>query len=222
MIEILRLVGLAGAPWVTQTLTEPSVFLDTWAIRRFSEDAALGARFRVALVARPGTLVLSALSLTDFVGLSDCRHTEAAGEFVDSLCPRIFFIDFDPFKVRQREYDVIAGLTRECPAGDYGFLLHFAEPAALRYHPMGVRVWFAAVHGHRDTLLKHRDELGATVFTAVDALRARAAAEPGIRSDMRQPLRGADRPRATNVLLRVLVADLEANSAFATGPQYGD
>jgi hypothetical protein len=79
---------------------------------------------------------------------------------------------------------------------------------------MGVGAWFAAVHAHRDKLLKHRDELGATVFTAIEALQARAAADPAIRSDMRQPLRGADRPRATNVLLRVLIADLGADRAL--------
>ena len=221
MIAISKLVGLAGAPWITQTLTEPSVYLDTWAIRRFAEDPALGARFRAALLARGGTLALSALSLADFVGLSDPRHTEAAGEFIDSLGASLFFIEFDPFKVREREYDVIAGRTRECPAGDCGFLWQFAEPAIYRHQPMGVRAWFAAVHGHRDKLLTQRDELGTTVFKAIDALRARATAEPGIRSDMRQPLRGADRPRATNMLLRVLIADVEADQALPRNPSTG-
>jgi hypothetical protein len=86
---------------------------------------------------------------------------------------------------------------------------------------MGVRAWFAALHGQRVKLLKHRDELGATVITAIDALRVRAAAEPGVRSDMRQPLRGADRPRATNVLLRVLVADLEGDTGLQRNPNTG-
>jgi hypothetical protein len=67
----------------------------------------------------------------------------------------------------------------------------------------------------------HRDELGATVFTAIEALQARAAADPAIRSDMRQPLRGAYRPRATNVLLRVLIADLGADRALPRNPNTG-
>jgi hypothetical protein len=38
---------------------------------------------------------------------------------------------------------------------------------------------------------------------------------------MRQPLRGADRPRATNVLLRVLIADLEGDLALQRNPNTG-
>jgi hypothetical protein len=40
------------------------------------------------------------------------------------------------------------------------------------------------------------------------------AAEPGVAEDMRQPVRNADRPRSTFALMRVLLAQMEADRSL--------
>jgi hypothetical protein len=135
MISFPTILGPDGNPLVVQTLTHPAVYLDTWAIRLFAEDEpALGARFRDALLRVSGTLMLSHLSIAEFT-FADERHTLAAGRYIDTLIPHLFFSTFEPFRVIDREIRVMVRQTRGSPAGDIDMLRLYADAAALRGYP---------------------------------------------------------------------------------------
>jgi hypothetical protein len=214
MIELLQLLGPDERPYVRQSLIQPAVYLDTWAICDLSEDAKIGSRFRDALFEAGGTLVFSSLNFIDFAGMDDPRHMEQAAEFVGSIAPQMFFSHFDPFIVCKREFDVMTGNTKESPAGDPGLLAEFAAAASNSNMRQTVIAWFRAMYRARKSLRADRDGMAQAFFLGIEGLRARIAQEPGVAKDMRQPVRNADRPRSTFALLRVLIAQMEADRSL--------
>ena len=214
MIELLTLVGSDGRPFVKQSLIAPAVYLDTWAIRDFAENEAMGARFRDALITTRGTLFFSSLNFVDFAGMDDPRHMENAGQFIGSIAPRIFFSHFDPFIVYNRELKVMAGSTRESPAGDEGLLAEFASAVTDSNMQEAIAMWFRAVYRTRQSLRGNRDDMAKAFFSGTDAFRARMLADPDFNKDMRQPTRNADRPRSTFALIRILIAQMDADRSL--------
>lgn len=79
---------------IRQSLYEPVVYMDHWAVRKFSTDKALRDRFIAALHRSRGTLLLSLHNLGEFSGVSVEEHAFAAEEFFDLAIPRIFVADF--------------------------------------------------------------------------------------------------------------------------------
>jgi hypothetical protein len=53
---------------VSQSFDSPTVYLDHWAIRLFSDDQALQARLAVALLRKKGTLLVSNISMAELGG----------------------------------------------------------------------------------------------------------------------------------------------------------
>jgi hypothetical protein len=81
----------------------PMVYLDHWAFRRFSSDAALMGRLIRALRARGGTLALSWLNLGEYANVSVAESRQAAEQFVDAVLPSIFCLQVDLATVDKRE-----------------------------------------------------------------------------------------------------------------------
>lgn len=59
-------INAAGSPIVIQEDFAPTVYLDHWALRKFSSDPMLAKRFTRAIEEREGTLALSSLNLAEF------------------------------------------------------------------------------------------------------------------------------------------------------------
>lgn len=218
VIEFLRTLAPNGQPQVSQRLITPSVYLDTWAIVDISENAVLRDRFGSALAKADGTLVFSSLNFADFAGMADRRHTAAAGKFLDSIVPRIFFSHFDPFRVTSRELDLMAGKTRGSPAGDEGLLSMFATLVAKYPRASIMSEYFGSVYTHRAQVTGFRNDMATGFYTGRDALRLRIESEPEIRSELKRGLANANRPRATLALLRALVADWMADEMVPDTP----
>ena len=75
---------------VRQSFDSPTVYLDHWAIRMFSDEPSLQDRFVNALMSRCGTLLLSNTSLVEFARATDARHCRDAEKFLERLLPNIF------------------------------------------------------------------------------------------------------------------------------------
>ncbi|MFM9928254.1 hypothetical protein VLK31_35165 [Variovorax sp. H27-G14] len=84
----------AGDYQMRQTLYEPVVYMDHWAVRKFSTDKALRGRFITALHRSGGTLLVSLHNFGEFSGVSVEEHAVAAEEFFDLALPRMFVADF--------------------------------------------------------------------------------------------------------------------------------
>jgi len=93
----------AGEPGVLLQHVSPLVYLDHWALRRFSEDSDLGARLTGILRDRGGTLALSWLNLGEYAAVSDPKQRRAAEQFVEGILPAVFCVQVDLATVDKRE-----------------------------------------------------------------------------------------------------------------------
>jgi hypothetical protein len=214
MIELLQLLGPDGRPYVRQSLIQPAVYLDTWAICDFAENSQIGGRFRDALIGVHGTLFFSSLNLIDFAGMDDPRHMQNAAEFIGSIAPHLFFSHFDPLIVCKREFEIMTGNTKESPAGDSGLLAQFAASTFSSNMREAVVAWFRAMYQARGSLRADRNSMAQSLFLGIQGLRDRMLAEPEIVKDMRQPAKNADRPRSTFALMRILIGQMEADHSL--------
>lgn len=147
MISFPTILGPDGRRLVQQRLIRPAVYFDTWAIRLFAEDdSPMRDRFRDALLRAGGTLVVSDLNLGDFAAFDDARHAQAAGRFIDSMGPNLFFATFSAFPVIDREVAIMVRQTAESPIGDADMLRLYAESAERHNGGPSVLSWFIGVH----------------------------------------------------------------------------
>ena len=178
MIELQPIVSTDGRYHVRQQLVPPVVYLDTWAIREFSENEALGSRFRGALLRTCGTLALSDINLIEFTTFELPHNAEAAGRFTDSLLPHLFLMKCDPGKVIEREEAHLAGRLDQSPAGDERALVQFAEAAARRGGRFSMATWFNIVHTERDRLKGQLPAIAEVFYAQLRRLRAELQKEP--------------------------------------------
>jgi hypothetical protein len=78
---------------IEQKLTKPTVYLDHWAIRKFSDDTALQGRFLRALHDCGGTLLFTVQNVVEFSQMSDQRQAARAEKFLDRILPNLFVVD---------------------------------------------------------------------------------------------------------------------------------
>jgi len=144
---IRREMNAGGVPIAIQQDVAPTVYLDHWALRKFSQDSALAQRFTRTLEGRGGTLALSWLNLAEFSKVTDHDQGKMAEEFYAVNLPRIFFLDSDPFSVIQRVDEMLSGRARVSVAqhADAGFLSTFVHLKSDTPTSFTVREIFTAV-----------------------------------------------------------------------------
>src|SRR5713226_1790974 len=139
---------------VRQSFDSPTVYLDHWAVRRFSDDKNLQRRFVKALHSAGGTLFLSHQNFVEFVGPDDARHAEHAEQFLEKVLPNIYFAEIDIQKAITQEEDSRHRGQRLPPPPDLGLLkilaLHPTTPGAF------------TIKGLITEVTRHRDRLGKT------------------------------------------------------------
>ncbi|WP_141397363.1 hypothetical protein [Polaromonas sp. AER18D-145] len=114
---------------IRQSFDSPTVYLDHWAIRFFSENIVSQDRLVNALMSTGGTLLLSNISFAEFAGPIDPGHSRDAGAFVERLLPNIYFTDFAFDKILERERLEANNERRFWPSADVRQLKLFAECA---------------------------------------------------------------------------------------------
>lgn len=72
-----------------QTLERPAIYLDHWAVRRFSVDAALQDRLVAALHRAEGTWLFSSINLMEFIAMNDIHSAEAVEAMMIRVLPRL-------------------------------------------------------------------------------------------------------------------------------------
>jgi len=182
------------------------VYFDHWAHARFSRDRQLGERFATILHARQGTLALSILNLAEFSGLTDLSQANAAESFLESLLPRLFFINFLPAEVVAGEVERWTGRTVQNPAGDLTLLRQFGLPMSEGRGPFHARGLLSTVVRQRS----HVQDLMAGLVNRVtaDYAQYRKTHPPGSRLTKKissQLSNMVNLPRATEALRIALI-----------------
>jgi hypothetical protein len=195
-----------GVPHAAQRHVEPMAYLDHWALRMFSEDSTLAGRLRTALTARSGTLALSWVNLGEFAKVADGASTRKAEDFLDALLPHLFFLDSDPFKVIEREDEVLSGTKRVLPHADQDLLAEVMKLKPSTVRPITVVGLLKGVYG--SVLVSSGERLADTYVDSVSSLRQQYADDAGFRESVRTAAKSGNIPWATRFIVRELVARL--------------
>lgn len=197
-----------GTPIVIQQDSPPTVYLDHWALRKFSQNPALTQRFTCALEKRGGTLALSWLNLVEFSKVINPDQGRMAEEFYAANLPRVFFLDSDPFSVIRREDEILSGgaIAPVAPHADAEFLSTFAHLKPDTPTGFIVRELFRTVQS--DQLQPDFDRLADTVAERIQILRNEHEQKRGFRSAVDRLPSGPVIQRGTRYVLREMVRTL--------------
>lgn len=159
---------------VRQSFDSPTVYLDHWAIRLFSEELDLQDRFVCSLLAKAGTLLLSHISFSEFAALSDARHCDQAEAFFERLLPNIYLTDFAFDKLLQKERGEHNNAKRFWPPADLPQLKLFVERAGCQSSRLTMKGFVALTHETRYQISESTKVLKRTLVEGFTAARNEA------------------------------------------------
>jgi hypothetical protein len=164
----------AGESRVRKSFDSPTVYLDHWAIRLFSDDTALQDRLIKALLAKGGTLLLSHFSFAEFARGSSPQNCADAERFLQRALPNIFLTDFRLDDVLARERNEVSNEARFWPTADLPqlrlFAKHFRSASGFKMDG-----FIALAYEHRDGIARARATWPAR---CVRRLRKRGEIQP--------------------------------------------
>lgn len=189
-----------------QQLTSPSVYLDHWALRDISEDALLGTRLTTALQERNGTLALSWLNLCEYSKITVDGQARKAAYLLERNLPRLFFIEIEPFRVIQRENQLLTGGPRVPPHSDESLLHAFTclKPAtSTSVSPFTPHNFFQYTQDVGTA--QNFDDLADVVIDRIEMMREELATESSFERDLRRPLAAPPKQAGTRYIIRALI-----------------
>ncbi len=152
-----------------QTFDAPTVYLDHWAIRLFSDDISLQDRFVNALHNAKGTLLLSHQNLAEFTGPDDMSHAVQAELFLNRILPNVFFA-LSAFTTLEREALKINDRNLR-PPDDCEFLKCFAMNRPEGVNPLSFNGILTAISDSRDRLGERFRESNKSIADIVNKQR---------------------------------------------------
>lgn len=156
---------------VRQSFDSPTVYLDHWTIRMFSDDLGIQDRFVNALMSKGGTLLLSHVSFIEFARATDARHCRDSEVFLERLLPNIYLTDVALDKVLEQERAEPNNKRRFWPSADLPQLKLFAERA--QNTPLGLTMhgFITLAHIHRAELSKLSESVARGIVNRIESAR---------------------------------------------------
>lgn len=192
----IEFLDAPGEVRIRQSFDSPTVYLDHWAIRMFSDDRALQNRFVNAISEKGGTLLLSNIFFCEFSAPTDARHVADAEVFIERLLPNIFLTDFALDKVLEQERSEPNNAKRFWPSADLPQLKLFGERAPDAPLGFTMKGFITLAHSNQTTITEVTAEVVHQIKCEIEAVRAELAYVAKVRS--RQP--NDDRPRTFVIL----------------------
>jgi len=144
-----------GMLQVRQSFDFPAVYLDHWAVRRFSSNEEEGQRFLRALRASGGALVVSHTNLAEVTGPEDPRHADETAAFFEGVLPNIYFAMFDVQQAMNQEKHPRDIDVRLKAPPDVELLMTVGRERPDDFRPFTIANIIKVI-------TKHRDRVGAT------------------------------------------------------------
>jgi hypothetical protein len=172
----IRFVPEGDEIYVEQTFQSPTVYLDHWAIRKFTDDFELQNRLVNAMMGKAGTLLLSTITFAEFASASDSRPCSEAEDFLDRLLPNIFFTNFDIGALLKREQREPNNRQRFWPPADLSQLTALAKHGSQGPpYKLTMRGVISPVHEHRAMMLEALQDLAWSLREAFVGVRGDSA-----------------------------------------------
>lgn len=200
MLEIV--ISANSVLEIKQKMQGPAVYLDHWALRRFSEKRELRDRLVKAISVRLGTLALSWINLLEFAKVTDFAQGKLAESLIDDLLPNVFFMEANPFKVIDREDILLAGGEAIAPHADSDMLrvlanIKLATPPLLTAQGM-----ISAIQ--QSGLTRNIESIGDTFVDKIEILRSEIKTNSRFSKAVYRPPTGLLIQRATRYVLKEL------------------
>jgi hypothetical protein len=196
---------------VRQSFVSPTVYLDHWAVRLFSDDLHLQDRFVSALMSKSGTLLLSNISFVEFAAASDPQHCYDTETFIERLLPNIYLTDFALDKVLEKESGERSNAKRFWPSADLPQLKLLAERAQSASSGLTLRGFVSLAHVNRTQLSQSIEELIRMVGDGLNSARSNASYV-----DKARNIRPSDERPRTLLILGELLRDFTLDPRRAT------
>jgi hypothetical protein len=203
---------------IVQRCTVPTVYLDHWAWRSFSENAILANRLTAALKSRNGTLALSWLNVVEFSKVTVQRQAQQVERLLQVNLPRIFFLEIQPFTVIGTEDQLLAGSPPLPPHADVEFLRVFAQRKPKVLESFTAHNLFSV--GQNRALAQRFDRLKDSMVDRVEDMRRELGSNPSFRLAVKRPPSGPQIQRGTRFLLREMLRTLLVDTRMKVTPNH--
>jgi len=198
-------INKKGGLEVGQGDISPSVYLDHWALRMFSESKMLSDRLTAALKVQNGTLSLSWLNLAEFTRVTVEEQARKAETFLEKILPQIFFLEVDFAEVIRREDDLLAGGKPIPPHADLDLLRMFSQMKPNSLNLFTAHNLFKVVQGQVSARF---GDLADTGVDRIEVLREKYATDPEFQLAVKRLPSGPSIQRGTKFILREFVRAL--------------
>lgn len=192
---------------VKQEFKRPAVYLDHWAIRRFSADTEVATRFTAALEASQGTWAVSLLNFMEFINMTDEGQASQFEELLEHALPNVFFIDFQAFSVMDRERAMLLGGSGNAPYGDVSLLTAFAEIHPDTPRPFTAKSLVTSIVNNRDRLAPGLATFKDTIVERIQLMREQMLADKQLEKRVKGSQESAQAQR-TWLFVRELIGSL--------------
>jgi len=157
---------------VGQSFDSPTVYLDHWAMRLFSDNRPLQDRLVAALLSKGGTLLISTVSMAELGSASDPRHIIDAAAFLERCLPHLFLTDLRLDKLRAREMNEGTNATRFWPTADLAQLKLFGERSQAAGREFTMQGFAQMAYEHRTPINELIRSNAREMIEAVDRARS--------------------------------------------------
>jgi len=132
-----------GEIQIVQKMEAPAVYLDHWAAMDIAENQESADRFKEIILRRQGTLMLSWINLLEFSEIKKKRQIEQVETFLESISPRLGFIDVIPKHVINKENECLRGARTTAPQVDSLLLSFFGKMQRTSMDPLNPKGLFS-------------------------------------------------------------------------------
>lgn len=191
----------------------PSVYLDHWALRYFSENQHLADQLVKFVIDLSGTFCISLAIILEFTKISSKETANKANNILENIFPNIFFLESDPFAVIENEGNILKGDYSKPPHGDFNLLRIPLLLSPNNINPLSIRGLFQLIS--ESELDKEFENVKSTILAKFDDLRKEALINSKFKKDVyRKPgliLQDRDTKIVMTNLLRSLILDSKMN-----------
>jgi len=185
---------------VGQSFDSPTVYLDHWAIRLFSDDRILQDRLVSALLRKRGTLLVSNFSMAELGATSDPRHIIDAESFLERCLPHLFLTNLQLDEILARERNEVSNATRFWPTADLPQLKLFGERSQATGGRFTMDGFAKMAYEHRMDINEMMSSMAHTMKEAVENARS----DPDYVRNARDAPLNDSRPRTLLILGELL------------------
>lgn len=181
-----------------QFCTNPTVYLDLWALMDFALNESLGDRFVQVLVGSGGTLALSWIHFLELSQLSDQSQAMRIATFLQRVAPYMFFIEVVPKNVIERENSILQSGKIIAPHADDKFLKAFLMHRRQSVNPLSIAEFLRDFQ--QEKVMEMCQSFMAELKSVVESSRQRAQQNPALGARIKEVPLGPHIQHATRYI----------------------